>query len=253
MNQKVLYVLIAIVVALLVFVYYVNQLKEGFYIPKKTTETSQTQTNKPAVYQPPAYQPKAKPEKFFVLSPLAGEQWALGEQRTIKWTREAGHSAGTVGGVYLVYANTKEVVGWISQGVAPRQTSQIWNTRDVFLSQTIPVKKSVNTGSYVVRVSFGNNIEAESPPFSILYKDQIQPLTFKVDIKNYLFSPTTLKVRKGSKIIFTNNDSMVLEINLLSYLTKKLQPGESYEVDTLSYVPGTYILTWCSTNQLDFL
>lgn len=90
-------------------------------------------------------------------TPIAGETWTIGHQNTISWDRAAGVS----GQIELLDAATKALVGVIISQTGPNQTSYAWNTRDVFLSRTNPLKKTVTPGAYMVRLLFdGNNISS---------------------------------------------------------------------------------------------
>jgi len=88
-------------------------------------------------------------------APIAGETWTIAQQNAVSWDRAAGVS----GQIELLNATTKALVGVIIPQTGPNQTSYTWNTRDLFLSRTSPVKKNVTPGTYVVRLAFdGNNL-----------------------------------------------------------------------------------------------
>lgn len=49
-----------------------------------------------------------------------------------------------------------------------------------------------------------------------------------VDIKNFSFNPPTLKVKKGTVITWTNNDSVAHQINSTTFGSDALTTGQSY-------------------------
>ncbi|MEK9183828.1 MAG: cupredoxin domain-containing protein, partial [Patescibacteria group bacterium] len=161
----------------------------------------------------------------------------------IKWNNATGYTIGLIGGIYLVNAQTKEIAGWIVSGLNHNQTSQLWDTRSVFLSKNSPVKKDIQTGSYIIKVALDNKgVEGQSAPFQVLYKEQIQAPVHNVTIKDFKFSPEKLTVRKGDKIVFTNADNVTHSISNLGQSIKLLSPGESYELSTNIFSAGQYNL-----------
>ncbi len=90
-----------------------------------------------------------------LLTPIAGETWAFAQQNTISWDRAANVS----GQIELLNASTRALVGVILPQTGPSQTSYTWNTRDLLLSRTNPLKKTVSPGTYLIRIAFdGNNL-----------------------------------------------------------------------------------------------
>ena len=248
MTQKTIYALLAVVaIGVLLFVY-TRQIKttpqEVLTAPTPVIPTPvlppPEKQPAPSTRRPTPYVPKALPGPLSVMSPAAGEQWAWSELHDVKWNRETGLLSGSVGGIALINAATNETVGWISQGILPRQTSQQWNTREAFLNQTGPLRKDIPTGSYIIQVSFGSGITAKSQIFFILDKEQIQPAVKRAGIQNGNFLPNSLTVKRGDKIVLVNNELIPVEVVTLSYYPLKIMPGESAQVDTLTYPRGIY-------------
>lgn len=86
-------------------------------------------------------------------TPVAGETWTISQQNTISWDR----AAGVTGQIELLNATTKALVGVIIPQTGPNQTSYTWNTRDILLSRTNPLKKNVVPGTYLIRLAFDGN------------------------------------------------------------------------------------------------
>ncbi len=101
--------------------------------------------------------PKYAPTGFTIrlVAPLAGATWTIAQQNLIAWNPEAGVS----GQIELLDASTLKLVGIILNQIGPHQTSYMWNTRDLLLTRTNPLKTTVTAGNYVVRIAFdGNNL-----------------------------------------------------------------------------------------------
>jgi hypothetical protein len=96
-----------------------------------------------------------KPASIIFITPVLGETWKIATPNSIAWSREGG-----IGGmIELLDAATKKSVGVILNELGPHQTSYAWNTRDLLLSRTNPLKKTVAPGRYLVKISFdGNNL-----------------------------------------------------------------------------------------------
>ncbi len=172
-----------------------------------------------------------------IASPQAGENIVIGQIYTIKWSKESG----VKGFVYLSDAATKKVVGWINSETDPHDTSYTWDTRYIFPTRYSPVKNPLQVGKYTVSVGFES---AQYPTvtsgiFSIIYPSQVTIGNYKLTIKNYLISPSTLTVKKGSTLTFINQDPVIHKISYGStYFT--IDPGESYSFDTSILFPGAY-------------
>jgi plastocyanin len=70
----------------------------------------------------------------------------------------------------------------------------------------------------------------------------VQVSVSDVAIKNNAFTPTTVTVKKGAKIVWTNMDSVAH--NVVSdtgvFTSQSLQKGEAYTLDTANLATGTY-------------
>lgn len=153
--------------------------------------------------------------KITITVPTANDQWILGTQNTITWSAAAGSPDGTI---TLVNASTGAVVGWIQQHIAPKQATFPWNTRDVFVSQTSPSAENISPGTYRIVLTFNspNNPSVTSPTFSIIYPAEAQTLTTPVTIKSLSFSPSSMTVAQGTKLVFTNTDTKSYAITVSS-------------------------------------
>ena len=116
--------------------------------------------------QPTSYVPAPRPTiQIFFVTPVKGDIWTTGSQNLISWNKAGGIS----GSLSLIDSATKAFIGVILPQVGPNQTSFAWNTRDVFLSRTNPLKKDVTPGTYQIRILYdGNGIQpVTSPAFTI--------------------------------------------------------------------------------------
>jgi hypothetical protein len=96
-----------------------------------------------------------------IVAPATGDAWKINTQNTITWDQEGGIS----GNIYLVDARTQKFVGVVIPQTGPHQTYYTWNTRDLFLDRTSPLKKDVVPGIYIVKLAFdGNNIPVVTGP-----------------------------------------------------------------------------------------
>lgn len=120
----------------------------------------------------PAHQPTNTPgtpattlSPPYITEPTSASVWKIATQNIISWTKEANVS----GYIYLVDATTKNTLGVINPSTGPHQTSYTWNTRDILLSRTNPLGKTVTPGTYIIKISFdGNNLPVvSSPTFTI--------------------------------------------------------------------------------------
>ena len=130
----------------------------------------QTQSPKPA-QQPPTSQ-------ISILSPIKSEQWAIATNHTVRWSK----AAGVTGQVYLVSANTGQIVGWIHPSTGANQTSFDWNTRDITIGRTDPSRKDIGVGNYFIEMKFDSPkmLSARSGAFLILYAGEIKPVTHAI-------------------------------------------------------------------------
>jgi hypothetical protein len=124
-----------------------------------TITTSQNNINRNEAAISPA------PPNIKLITPVAGDVWKIGTQNPISW-----NTPGEISGdIYLVDAKTNAFVGVILPEVGPNQTAYSWNTRDVLLDRTDPLKKDVIPGTYIIKIVFDrNNIPViTSPKFTI--------------------------------------------------------------------------------------
>ncbi len=99
------------------------------------------------------------------VTPVSNDIWQIGTQNLISWNTPGNFT----GSISLIDAATKQFVGVILPQVGPKQTSDAWNTRDLLLGRTNPLKKDVVPGTYEIQIIYdGNNIRpAASPAFTI--------------------------------------------------------------------------------------
>ena len=181
--------------------------------------------------------PPKKKKNIVVVSPLANEEWVIGRLHTIKWSPEAE----VTGGIYLVNANTKQVIGWIISELGPRQTSYNWDTRLVFLGRYGGVKQEIGVGGYYLVIKFDNNLgEVKSGPISVIYSGQEKKIIQTIILKDFKFNPITISAQKGEQIIFINNDQVKHRILSSGFGPYNLQPGESGILETSVLNLGTY-------------
>lgn len=207
-----------------------------------TTPTPPTPTEANPTPPPPTAGPtptlSAPNTSINFTAPALGEKWVSGKNNTIQWNKDIGFK----GEIYLISASDRSIVGWILTETGIHQTSYAWNTRDVFVSKTNPSKKTVLTGDYFIKAVFSTNpkIEFTSPSFSIIYENEVYIPTYLLTIKDYAFLIPSLTVKKGDKITFVNNDSVVHTLNLSSYSPFVIQPSTSYTFNTSVLTQGSY-------------
>lgn len=193
-----------------------------------------------------------------VLAPVAGDQWIIGQTNVVQWKR----ATGVAGSVYLVTAADPSnpswqagvTAGWLIQQTNSGDTSFSWNTRDLYVSHTSAIKKDVSPGQYVIKINFTSPEwpTISSAPFSIVASSQAQVPVDAFTIKNGLFSPSSLAVKEGTKLIFTDDDSVAYQIMISSFgVPFTLEPGGSYTFDTSPLSPGgTYVFYSASSSVL---
>ena len=173
---------------------------------------------------------------IYIVSPTAGEKWVIGQNNTIKWSKEGGFK----GFIYLADAATKEIVGWINSETGPHQTSYTWNAQDLFISRYNPNKKTVGAGSYIIGVGFESKEQpVTSGVFEIIYQSAAVVDNYNIVIKNYTAAPLSLQVKKGSKLIFSNQDQIEHRMQTGTTIFP-IAPNESFIFDTDILFPGTY-------------
>ncbi|MEK9180156.1 MAG: hypothetical protein AAB897_01980 [Patescibacteria group bacterium] len=184
----------------------------------------------------PSLAPRLGLPNITVVAPIADEKLVIGQVYNIKWSSEGG----TKGFIYLADPATKEVVGWINSETGPHDTSYDWDARDIYLARYSPAKKPLEVGRYIIGVGFENRrLPATSAAFDVIYPSQLSIQNYNVAINGYVMSPDSLTVKKGSKIIFANQDSVSHKVVYgSSYFV--VAPGASYTFDTTVLFPGPY-------------
>jgi hypothetical protein len=136
----------------------------GSAVPGGTTPAPSGGTSAGGTKAPTPSGPKTVPMTF--VTPVPGDTWKIGTQNPIQWSREGNFS----GQIELLDASTLQLVGVILNQIGTHQTSYTWNTRDLLLSRTNPLKKSVVAGRYVIKISFdGNNLSPiTSQPINVV-------------------------------------------------------------------------------------
>ena len=117
--------------------------------------------------KPAAALADAKPSTPSIVfsSPSENALWLIGVEHTISWDK----AGASVGRIALINAATGAIAGWVSENVASVQTSLSWNTRDLFITRTSPLKKDVIPGNYFLKIFFvsPNTLPIVSSPFFI--------------------------------------------------------------------------------------
>lgn len=186
----------------------------------------------------------------YIISPAAGAQWVFEQANLIQWAK----GAGVTGNIYLVNAADGTVAGWLIQQTNAHDTSFNWNTRDLYISRTSPIKKDVKPGKYIIKISFNSPQQPPlaSAPFSIILPEQAQVSVGTLTIQNGVFSPNSISVKRGSKLIFANKDQATYHITISSFgVPFTLEPGGSYTFDTSPLSEGgTYAFYSASSSAL---
>lgn len=207
----------------------------GTSIPETSPKTGVNPKLTPGASKPPTASPtpSTSASAIKITSPSEGAEWVVNENHTIAWSKEAGLS----GGIYVVDASTRVVIGWITSNIVSNQTSYTWDTRDLFLNRGSGLKKSISAGKYIIKIKFdGPKPEAQSGAFFLIYPEQVKTATYPVAIKNFLFSPNALTIRSGDQVVFTNNDSITHKFIISNFgLTHTLVPGASFTFDTTKF------------------
>jgi hypothetical protein len=186
----------------------------------------------------------------YVVAPAANAQWVFAQTNVIQWKRDTG----VTGYVYLANAADGSVAGWLIQQTNSHDTSFSWNTRDLYVSRTSSIKKDVQPGRYIIKIVFNSPRWAPiaSGAFSIILPSQVQVPMDSFAIQNGLFSPGSLSVKRGTRLVFTNKDSIPYQIIISSFgVPFTLEPGGSYTFDTSPLSPGgTYVFYSASSTLL---
>jgi len=251
MDKKQQLLIGAAVIIIIVIMYFGFMRTRQSELPASTTQNIQEETNKtsqPATPQSQPLAPSPKPQEskplgqarssISVLAPATGEKLVLGEKNVVRWSKVAGWS----GGIYLLDAATRNIVGWITSNTGINQTSFEWDTKTVFLSRYSPSKKDIAAGNYIIKIKFdGNQPEIEGGKFSVINASQVSIPTYQVAITNLAFSPGSLTLKKGDKIIFTNNDAVTHRIIVQGFGPYTLSQGQVLTFDTSALFPGPYV------------
>lgn len=205
-----------------------------------------TTTTEPSSAQPSASQPNipvgtTQPKtqtSITITHPATGEKFVIGQNNLIQWSKEAG----VAGSIYLVNNTDKSTVGWITSGVGVHQTSYTWNTRDVFLSLANPSKKDITPGTYIIKLKFDSARLADisSAPFQIIYPSQVEVRSYSVNIKNFVFLPDKITLKKGALLVFTNGDPVTHRIILQGFSPFTVASGGTLTFDTSVLAPSPY-------------
>lgn len=204
------------------------------------TATQQPQPSAPVGQQQPIPKAPTKPGERVVISftaPQGGAAWIIGEQHTISWTPSSGFN----GGIALI-DEQGATAGWINSNTDVRQTSFQWDTKTVFLSRGAPTKKDISAGTYRLKLVFdgGGVREVMGPTFSVVYKDQVKPLSYVISISNYAFSPNSISVPQGSLITFINTDSVKHRVAANTFGAFTIEAGTSTVMQTGSLTKGSH-------------
>lgn len=207
------------------------------YTPENNPTESPTTKSPSQVKAPSAPSKPAVPQTgIYITSPAAGEKWVIGQNNTIKWSEEGGFK----GFIYLANAGTKEIVGWINSETGPHQTSYVWDARDLFISRYNPNKQAARVGNYIIGVGFESKKQpAISGVFEIIYPSAAAIDNYNIVIKDYAATPPALKVKKGSKLIFFNQDQITHHMQTGTTIFP-VAPNESFTFNTDILFPGTY-------------
>lgn len=173
-----------------------------------------------------------------LLTPQEGNKWAVNKSHQINWNREVGEA----GGIQLVDAQSRELVGWILANAGVKQNSFLWDTRDVFLNRQAGVKTNLKTGLYRVKIIFDSRFAPiESAVFSIIAESEQESITPVVRLKNETVNPQTVSIAAGTKVIFVNNDAVKQSISSQTIPAFDLLPnGGSFILDTSKISAGTH-------------
>jgi len=205
--------------------------------PGGTTPTEGTQT--PAQETKPLSQQTTPPapstNKF--LTPAKDAKWVIGQNNLVSWSKAVGFP----GAVSLADAVSNQTVGWILSSTDPQQTSFLWNTKEVSVSRSGGLKKDIPSGDYFIKITFdGARPAFQSDKFSVVLPTEVQIPIHTVTIQNYAFSPTSVAVKQGSKVMFVNNDVVKHRVISTNFGPYELAPGESYTLDTARLTPAVY-------------
>ncbi len=234
-----LWVLVAAILVFGVLTWLFAKIPAGMLGPIGNTiqPPASTTAGNPSV---PTHLPPPPPvAQITITSPAQDAAWVLQNQNTITWNQ----AAGSPGGIYLLNAGTGAIVGWIEQQVSATQTSFSWNTRDVFVSRTSPIKADVPAGRYRIALTFSSTRypTVTSQTFSIIPLAEAQVATSTIVIQGTSFSPVSITVAKGTELLFVNHDTTSYKISASTVATITVGASASQTFDTSILSPGNYI------------
>jgi hypothetical protein len=163
MNSSKIYIIVGIVVIVIIIGLLI--FKYGSPGTTGVSGTTATNTSTPtSSYGGTATSPTQIVIK--ITAPAAGDIWKIGTKNSIAWTK----APNVTGYIYLINAETKNLVGVITPQIGPQQTSYPWDTRQLGFSRTNPAQKDVVPGTYYVSIAFdGNHLPIiSSPIFTIV-------------------------------------------------------------------------------------
>lgn len=188
--------------------------------------------------KPPTPPPAAK--NVAITAPVAGAQWAIGDNNEVTWSRGFGVTAGAE----ILNGTTRATVGWINPSIKEYQQSFNWDGRYVLLTRTSPQQKLMSPGLYIIRVTFDKGMGAVlSPVFSMVEKTPGGTVLQTMTIKGGVFSPSKVTAKKGEKVLFVNNDNIPYELHVSSFLVQTVSAGGSWALDTTLMDRTSYPVT----------
>lgn len=194
-----------------------------------------------AVSQPPSSGGTVAqaPGSISVVIPAPGETWLLGKSHSIRWSAEGKDG----GGIELLDATTKAVIGWITPSLVAHQATVSWDTQSVLVAKTSPSKKDIVPGNYIMRINFdGPRVSALSSSFQIIRSGIENIMTHEVLVKSNLFVPNFLTVKPGHQVILVNDDSVKHTLQMNGTALYTVPVLGAYVFDTAGRAPGSYEL-----------
>jgi len=248
MKNKKYIQLVALIISVLVLVFVVWLIVKLSSGTQPSASAPQGQSASPIGALPssaptpssPTAIPAPAGSKITIVAPVLNDQWIIGKQNIIQWSRAAGAPDGTI---TLINASTGAVVGWIQQHIASGQATFPWNTGSVYISRTSSLSKNVPTGNYRIVLTFNSpSIPAVTGPvFTIISAAEAQIPTASITIQGTAFSPSSISVAQGTKLVFTNRDAKTYEFSVTSSGTFTVGAGASQTFDTAILTPGAYV------------
>ena len=174
---------------------------------------------------------------FNVLTPASGDSWLFGQKHLVTWNKEGGVD----GSLALIDLKTDATVGYVLPHIGSHQVSYSWDTRYVYANRVGPDKKEVANGSYRIRLKYdGPYLRADSAPFSVVAGASAEITTESVSIRDKAFSIKSLTVKRGTRVVFINNDKTTYTFGVETLADRSLVAGASYMLDTQLLSPGAY-------------